>query len=93
MARDGSWTEWMSITTLESSDPPKKFQIFVGVFFAVLICFAGGVAVYSYRNFKCLRKGDDTVYLMSTLEREVDERIVEEPDFMEIDFSPKNHRD
>lgn len=91
LALEGPWTEWERVVVKDRTPTPPVSALhfnFVGsliVIFIVAFAISGGI--YSYRNFKCLRRGDDTVYLMSDLERELNEDNKGDADFFPIAFS------
>lgn len=67
-------------------------RIAISFIVTFLVVALVGCGIYSYRNFSCLRKGDDTIYLMSDLEKELElEEEKSEGDFHPVDFSKRHH--
>lgn len=87
LALEGPWTDWKAVTLKEEA-PSQSFHFnFIGTLVVIfIVCLVVSCGIYSYRNFKCLSRGDDTIYLMSELERDL-EVDKEELDFFPIDFS------
>lgn len=88
---EGEWTNWKVIQVKDDTSPYSlNFIVSLIAIFIVSVLLSCGI--YSYRSFSCLRKGDDTIYLMSELDRGQNEDKME-ADFFPVDFSRNHPRD
>lgn len=79
LALESSWTEWKVVNISKQREeepvppPDNSVKIVVSIVVIFIVTGAIGCGIYSYRTFNCFRRGDDTIYLMSDLQRELDE--------------------
>lgn len=84
LALDSQWTEW-KVVRVEDAEHHMKIVITLIVIF--VISLAVSCSIYSYRTLNCFRKGEDTIYLMSDLQREADEPRVDETELLSVNSS------
>lgn len=86
LALESEWTEW-KVVELKEDTSPHSLNMIVSLIAIFIVSMLVSCGIYSYRSFNCLRKGDDAIYLMSQVERDVEEDDHLYGDFFPVDFS------